>query len=108
MKEVQHATPDMAVEKIPFADIAFAQPQFSREERSGGTMLVRSMVLVASMSQASLSCFGVPSKRRRRGHSWRSVMKLELGEASRMARPEGLSMLWPRRSSSADYAPSGR
>src|SRR5262245_2582769 len=44
MKEVQHATPDMAVEKIPFADIAFARPQVSREERSGGTMLVRSMV----------------------------------------------------------------
>ena len=44
MKEVQHATPDMAVEKIPFADIAFAQPQVSREQRSGGTMLVRSIV----------------------------------------------------------------
>jgi len=44
MKEVQHATADMAVEKIPFADIAFARPQVSREERSGGTMLVRSIV----------------------------------------------------------------
>jgi feruloyl-CoA synthase len=34
----------MAVEKIPFADIAFARPRVSREERSGGTMLVRSIV----------------------------------------------------------------
>jgi hypothetical protein len=35
MKELQHASSDMAVEKIPLADIAFARPQVSRDALPG-------------------------------------------------------------------------
>ena len=90
MKEVQHATPDMAVEKIPFADIAFAQPQVSREQRSGGTMLVRSIVQLGeyepSLAQLFRSAVEAQASRtflaeRDETGAWRS---LSYGQARRI------------------------